>query len=234
MEPREENPVWTYEDLGILLGMILPVLLLASLAARLFALWIPQKGVLAALVQILLYLGVGGSLFVLLRTRYDLAFWKALSWRIPWPRMALTALLGPVLAIVMALVAVGLNTPREGMVLDSLLQDRWSLVAIGLVASTVGPLFEELIFRGFAQPLFIRSLGVAGGLLATAVPFALLHGPQYNWNWQRLLILTLASIAFGAERQRTGSTAASTLMHAAYNLTFVAGMMSQGGRLNQA
>jgi membrane protease YdiL (CAAX protease family) len=75
--------------------------------------------------------------------------------------------------------------------------------------------------------LFVRSLGLAGGLIATALPFSLLHGPQYNWNWQRLVILTLASIAFGYVRHKTGSTAASSLTHAAYNLTFMAGLISK-------
>jgi membrane protease YdiL (CAAX protease family) len=71
------------------------------------------------------------------------------------------------------------------------------------------------------------------GLLVTALPFSLLHGPQYNWSWQRLLVLTLASIAFGLIRHRTGSTAASSLTHAAYNLTFLAGMLMQGDLLKK-
>lgn len=232
MPPPEEPPVWNYEDLAILAGMVLPSLILAALAAKLLAAFLPQKGVVTAIVQILIYMGVTGSLYMLLKVRYGVDFWQAMAWRIPWRGMPWTALLGPALAFTMALLAVALNTPREGMAIDALLKDRASILAIGLAATTIGPLFEEIVFRGFAQPLFVRSLGLAGGLLATALPFSLLHGPQYNWNWQRLLILTLASIAFGIVRYRTASTAASTLTHGAYNLTFMAGIIFQGERLN--
>lgn len=233
MIERDPEPVWSYEDLGIMLGAVLPSLLIAAVAAKLLSYVVPQKGVVTAVSQMLIYLGVAGSLSFLLRVRYGLDFWTAMAWRVPWRGMASTALLGPALALGMALIAVGLNTTRETMALDALTKDRWSMIAIGIAATTVGPVFEELIFRGFAQPLFVRSLGLVGGLVATALPFSLLHGPQYNWNWKLLLILTLASITFGFVRHRTGSTAASSLTHAAYNLTFMAGMILQGDALNR-
>ena len=225
MTERDPNPVWNYEDLGIMLGAVLPALLIAAVAAKLLSFAVPQKGVVTALSQVLIYVGVAGSLRFLLRMRYGLDFWPAMAWRVPWQGMASTALLGPALALGMALIAVGLNTTRESMAIDALIKDRWSMIAIGIAATTAGPVFEEIMFRGFAQPLFVRSLGLLGGLVATALPFSLLHGPQYNWNWKLLLILTLASISFGYVRHRTGSTAASSLTHAAYNLTFMAGMI---------
>lgn len=220
-----EDPVWTFEDFGILLGAVLPSLVISAVAAKLLSLIIPQKGVVTALSQILIYAGVAGSLCWILRVRYGLPFWSSMAWKVPWRRMALTAMLGPALALGLAILSLALKTPQEAMALDSLMKDRWSIFAIGLAATTIGPVFEELIFRGFAQPLFVRSLGLIAGLLATSLPFSLLHGPQYNWNWQRLLILTLASVAFGIVRHKTGSTAASSLTHAAYNLTFMAGLI---------
>jgi membrane protease YdiL (CAAX protease family) len=232
MEQRNTEPVWTFEDLGILLGAVLPCLIVAALMAKLLAMVIPQKGVVTAISQIVIYVGVAGSLYMILQARYGLEFWKAMDWRAPWRHMALTAILGPFLALAMALLALVLGTRQEAMAIDALMKDRWSIVAIGIAATTIGPVFEELIFRGFVQPLFVRSLGLAGGLIATALPFALLHGPQYNWRWQLILILALASTAFGLVRHFTGSTAASSLTHAAYNLTFMAGSILQGDKLN--
>ncbi len=233
MQERAADPVWTYEDLGILLGAAVPCLLLSALAAKFFSLFLPQKGVVTALSQVVLYGGILGSLYLMLATRYGLEFWRAMDWKAPWRRMAMTAMLGPALAVSMGFLAVALGTRQESMAIDDLLKDRWSILAIGLAATTIGPVFEELIFRGFAQPLFVRSLGLLGGLLATALPFSLLHGPQYNWSWQRLVVLTLASMAFGLVRHRTGSTAASSLTHAAYNLTFMSGLILQGDLLKK-
>jgi uncharacterized protein len=225
MERRGGDPVWSYEDLGILLGAVLPCLVFAAIGAKGLSYFVPQKGVVAAFSQMLIYIGVAGSLYMMLQARYELEFWNAMDWRVPWRRMMLTGLLGPALAIAMSILALFLGIRREPFPIDSLMKDRASVLAIGFAATTIGPVFEELIFRGFAQPLFVRSLGLAGGLLATALPFALLHGPQYNWNWQLLVILTIASVVFGIVRHVTGSTAASSLTHAAYNLTFMLGMI---------
>ncbi|MBM3759125.1 MAG: CPBP family intramembrane metalloprotease [Acidobacteria bacterium] len=225
MERRDGEPVWSYEDLGILLGAVLPCLVFAAISAKGLSYLVPQKGVVAALSQMLIYIGVAGSLYFMLQARYGLEFWAAMDWRVPWRRMMLTGLIGPALAIGMSILAFFLGIRREPFPIDSLMTDRASVLAIGFAATTIGPVFEELIFRGFVQPLFVHSLGLVGGLLATAMPFALLHGPQYNWNWQLLVILTIASVVFGIVRHVTGSTAASSLTHAAYNLTFMLGMI---------
>lgn len=234
MERSDSEPVWNYEDLGLMLGALLPCLVLAGLVAELLSFVIPQKGVVTAISQTVIYVGVIGSLYLLLRSRYGLDFWRAMDWRVPWRRMMLTAMLGPLLAISMAILAAILRTSPETMAIDALMKDRLSVIAIGLAATTIGPVFEELIFRGFAQPLLVRSLGLAGGIVATAIPFALLHGPQYNWKWQLVVILALASMVFGIIRHKTGSTAASALTHATYNMTFMAGSILQGDLLNRS
>ncbi|MBM3783121.1 MAG: CPBP family intramembrane metalloprotease [Acidobacteria bacterium] len=92
-----------------------------------------------------------------------------------------------------------------------------------LFGVTIGPLVEEMLFRGILLPVAARTLGVAGALLLTSVPFALIHGPQYSWSWQHLVLLVGVSVAFGVVRLRSGSTMASTLTHGAYNLMMFAG-----------
>jgi membrane protease YdiL (CAAX protease family) len=81
------------------------------------------------------------------------------------------------------------------------------------------------------MPLLVRSFGALTGVLAAAAPFALLHGFEYAWNWQRLVIIFLAGAAFGWMRHRSGSTAAATVMHCAYNLVFFVLLMA--GRLGR-
>jgi membrane protease YdiL (CAAX protease family) len=66
--------------------------------------------------------------------------------------------------------------------------------------------------------LLAKSLGAAGGILLTALPFALLHGAQNQWAWQQITLIGFAGVAFGYTRYKTGSTAASTLLHCGFNL----------------
>lgn len=232
-EDARQTPAWSYEDLALLLGMLVPAVLLASVCSRALNHWLPQKGLVAVLGQLLIYAFLLAGLGALLRVRYGLSFWQALGWRMPWPGMFGTLLGGPTLAIAVGLLGVALKAPAGGMELEQLTRDRISLVAIAIGATTFGPLVEELLFRGFMQPLLSRSLGLAGGIAAASLPFALLHGPQYHWSWQHLLLLAIASATFGLVRHRTGSTAASTLMHAAYNFTYLMALIQAGDKLNR-
>ena len=104
---------------------------------------------------------------------------------------------------------------------------RSSVVLLAIFGTTLGPLCEELAFRGFMQPLFVRSLGAIPGILLAAVPFGLLHLQQYGWSWRHGLLITLAGAAFGWMRHATGSTKASVIMHVAYNSMFFLALVAQ-------
>ena len=69
-----------------------------------------------------------------------------------------------------------LQTPDIDSPLSSFSPIRTSIVVMAVFAVTLGPLCEELFFRGFMQPLLVRSLGVVAGIVLTALPFGLLHG----------------------------------------------------------
>lgn len=98
-----------------------------------------------------------------------------------------------------------------------LLDDRealWALAAFGVL---VAPVVEEIVFRGFLFAALERVHGSGFALAATSAAFALVHGGQYCWQWQRLAILFWVGLALGAVRARTRSTKAAALVHAAYN-----------------
>ena len=63
----------------------------------------------------------------------------------------------------------------------------------------------------------MRSLGAAGGILATALPFGMLHFSEYGNSWRHVLLISLSGVAFGLMRHVTGSTKAAAVMHSAYN-----------------
>ena len=105
-----------------------------------------------------------------------------------------------------------------------MLEGPLGLPLFGIFSVILGPVTEELAFRGFFMPLLIRALGAPAGIILTALPFALLHGPEYAWAWQYVLLIGAAGAAFGWVRYGTGSTLASAMMHSTYNLTFFAGL----------
>jgi hypothetical protein len=166
-------------------------------------------------------------LWGLFRFRYERPFWRSLAWVRGASGIARYAVWGPVLAFGVALAGAALRTPNVEMPMKDLLSDRFSLVLVGSFAVTLGPLCEELAFRGFLLPLVARTAGPAPGILMTAAAFSLLHGPQYAWSWQHVTLITAAGAAFGWVRLRSGSTAAAAVMHATYNLTFFAAYLAQ-------
>ncbi len=222
-ESAAEYPFWTWEDVAVFFGMAVPCLVLSLLFLELA---IAVSGVTASpawrliAAQLIAYLFWFGTLVLLLRLRYDRPFWQSLAWFWPQRGFLRSVVQGPMLAFAVAWLGVFLKTPAIEMPFQKLLSDPVSIALIGIFATTVGPLCEELAFRGFLMPMLGRKFGQWAGILLAALPFALLHGPQYAWSWRHLILLVLAGIAFGRVRYLTGSTAAAALTHATYNLTF--------------
>jgi len=231
-QPSEERyPFWTYHDLAVFIGLALPCLIAAAVLVKLFSLVLPDfLGGRAATLLAPQFVAYGLwflCLFALLRLRYARPFWRSLAWVRPDLGLAVFAAAGPLLAIGIVLLGLALRTPEIDMPMKDLLQDRSSVFLVGAFAVTLGPLCEELVFRGFFFPLLARTFGAVIGIVLTALPFAVLHGPQYAWSWRHVLLITLAGTAFGWVRHKTGSTAAAAVMHATYNLLFFAAYILQ-------
>lgn len=223
------KPFWDWLDAGLFAGMTVPAFLGALFLTQATG-WVGLalgKAARAMLLQFSLY----GLLFLVLlgvfRLRHGEPFWRSLGWRTRWANRRQTLFLGPLAALVVALAGALLHAPPMDSAIRALLTDRWSIALFGVFAVTLGPLCEELIFRGFFLPLLARTFGAVAGVLLTALPFALLHGPQYGWSWRHIVLLSAAAALFGWVRLRTGSTAAATLVHATYNLTFFTGFLIQ-------
>src|ERR1019366_8877341 len=148
---------------------------------------------------------------------------------------------GVATAYLVAILGQLIHTPTTKNTMTELMEDRVSLLLMTVFGVTLGPLCEELAFRGFLQPLLVRSLGAVPGIVLAAVPFGLLHYQEYGNSWRHAAIIAAAGAAFGWMRHATGSTKASTLMHASYNtLIFVAtlsarkDLIRRGWRADQA
>ena len=232
-EPEPEPyPIWSWTDLALLVSLALPLLLVSSLAAFPVARLVPHVKAAGPIAgMFLFYLLWFCALYALIRLRYRRPFWQSLAWVPPLGGLWRSALWGLLLAWVAVFLGVLLRTPDVKTPFQELLKDPVSLTLIGLLSVTLGPICEELAFRGFLLPLLVRSLGAVAGVLLSAAPFALLHGFQYAWTWQGLVIIFVAGAAFGWMRLRTGSTAACAVMHCAYNLVLVAGLVAEKNRL---
>jgi membrane protease YdiL (CAAX protease family) len=234
----KDEAFWTYRDLALFLGLALPSLLGGALIAkltigRLFA-GTTHKALLLLPGQFLGYGLLYMALALLLKAEYGRPFWQSLGWRRPKLSLPSIAALGIALAFSVATLGAVLKTPEVPSPMKDLLNDRISLMAVALFGGTLGPLCEELAFRGFMQPLFIRSFGVGPGIALSAVGFGLLHLPQYGYTWQHGILITLAGAAFGWMRWISGSTLGSTVMHSAYNLTLAIGALAAGSNVPQS
>jgi membrane protease YdiL (CAAX protease family) len=101
---------------------------------------------------------------------------------------------------------------REQVVVTHFLAESGAALwaAIGL-AVLVQPFLEELLFRGFLQPLLVQNFHDRPGVALTALAFAGLHGTS-----SFLPILAL-SLVLGAVQLRTQRLAAAWAVHATHN-----------------
>jgi membrane protease YdiL (CAAX protease family) len=116
------------------------------------------------------------------------------------------------------------DTPFEKM----LYGDHFSPFVLAAFGVTVGPIIEELLFRGLLQPVLVSVTGVFPGILVTSVLFAALHLQQNAGIWQSAVIIAVAGFGFGVVRHISGSTRASTIVHVAYNSLPFAITLMQG------
>jgi membrane protease YdiL (CAAX protease family) len=223
---QRQDPFWSYADLLVFLGLAVPSFVLGIALVRGFLLLAPTlrpgRAIELFAGQFAGYALWFACLALLFRTRYNRRLWEALNLRLPAGLAIPAFFFGVLLAIAVAVIGALLRTPPTDSTLLELMRDRTSIIVVAFFAVTLGPLCEELVFRGFLLPLLVRSLGPGPGILLTALPFALLHGPQYHWSWQHLVLLTAVGCAFGWTRHKTGSTAVPTIMHAGYNASFMA------------
>jgi membrane protease YdiL (CAAX protease family) len=221
---HSREPFWDYTDFllfAILVGTSLAVSLLVTLAA--YKLSVPVRLLVA---QILWYVLAFSALKALLLFRYQRPFWKSLGWRpIPLSAAAGALLSGPILVVSVGLLQFALRAPEVEPPFEQMFGSRGTIVLFGILAVVVGPVAEELAFRGFLMPLLIRSLGAAGGIVLTGIVFGSIHGYEYQWSWQYMLLISLAGCVFGWAKYRTQSTLASALMHCTFNLTQFAALL---------
>ncbi len=219
----ERHPFWGYLDLLFFAGLVIPSMLIGWAVAK-GGIWVFH--IHALRVSELLaaqFLGYGilfGGLLLMFRIEYARPFWRSLGWTRASIPFLWNVICGLGAAFVVALMSALIHTPNVSTPLTEMMQDRTSVILLATFGVTLGPLCEELAFRGFLQPLLVRSLGPIPGVLVAAIPFGLLHFQEYGNSWRHAVLIALAGASFGWMRQATGSTRAAAIMHASYNALF--------------
>lgn len=216
------NPVWDWRDAGLFAGMAIPCVFLLYIIGLLAgkALHIKMDSAPALVVfQSLAYVAVFSLLAYILRMTYDAPFWKSLGWVPSTVPPLLAVAFGISLAFGIGAVGNLLKTPDVDSPMKKLLSSPGGGVFLAIFGITVAPLAEELLFRGFLQPLMVRSLGAVAGIGLTALIFGALHLEENGRVWQYGALISAAGLAFGILRHVSGSIRTSIITHASYNST---------------
>lgn len=233
------DPVWSGVDVFRLLIIALVVLFASILAMLAFvsgatfrarALHLTARPELLIIAQMMAYLLLLGYMYILVtKERRSPRFWKAIHWNWPvkiWPFVGI----GLAMQIVFIFLERFLPFPKETP-FDALLRRPATVVLIAVFAVTLGPLIEELFFRGFLYPIVARRFGIRPGIVATALVFGLIHAAQYGYSLSSVLLIFLVGLVLGEVRERKDSVAAGYVVHAAYNATIILMLLIATGGL---
>jgi hypothetical protein len=172
--------------------------------------------------QMAAYLVLLGYMYILVtKERGQPRFWDAIHWN--WPLATGWFLLGgATLQAVFLVVEWQLKrfVPKETP-FDLLLRRPISMLLIAVFSITLGPLMEELFFRGFLYPVLRRRFGVLAGILITALGFGAVHASQYGYSWLSVTLIFVVGVVLALVREKSNSVAAGFLVHAGYNATIM-------------
>jgi hypothetical protein len=174
-----------------------------------------QRPILILIMQFVIDGAVGLFLVLWIEGKYRVPFWKAIRWNWPqgwWKLLAVgvATLLG--LSVLERFLPMPKDTPFE-----KLFSSPRDAYLLAIMAVTLGPLVEELFFRGMFYPVLAKRWGAGWGVFVTALLFGLMHLPQYGNGWGPLVVIFFVGVVCGAVRAVTGSVGASFLVHVGYN-----------------
>lgn len=228
-EPPVSPPHWAYRELLLLGAITFAAQVLATGAAIQIVSKVTGVGEAGALeamrqqpamavpVQMLAWLPSLAYIAYVVKRGYGRSLADGLAWaRLPRP-VTTYVRIGVLLALGSTLLAIAFNDPEQRNAIQELFgrrEDLWMLAAFGTL---IAPLIEEIIFRGFLYAALEYRHNSPVALAVSTVVFASLHGSQYGWQLPQLSVLVAVGCAFGIVRMQTGSTKASTIVHAAYN-----------------
>ncbi len=244
-EPQQRIPHLGHALLFLTIAAFLLIVILALLSLLhpqhdATALRQPKLLVASEATTYLLTLALSWLVFPLLWNR---SFSEGLQWNFAAARRLFLRLIPLGLLLSFAVEAISSLLPMpDKMPIDDFFRTQSDIWLITLFGTLLGPLFEEICFRGFLLPAFaiaydwillprapealirwqrtttLTPAAFAFSGILTSCLFALLHAQQLAHAWAALLLLLCVSLVLTFIRVRTKSVAAAYLVHASYNL----------------
>ncbi len=126
--------------------------------------------------------------------------------------------LTPIFLLITILAAVifkVLNIPVEPQEVVEILKEEKSvpsLIYMCIFTGVLGPMMEEIFFRGFVYSAIKRKMGILGGISVSALFFAYVHA-----NLASFLSILSLGILLGYIYEKTGSLISSITVHVMHN-----------------
>lgn len=132
--------------------------------------------------------------------------------------IALLPALAALMVLMLVLMGLFKYTPQKQAVVELFLKEKDTsfLLYTSLFASVVGPVIEELFFRGFLYSAMKKHIGVLASILVTGVIFSVLHAHVAGFLPIMALGMFLAYMY-----EKTGTLVAPITIHITHNLSMV-------------
>jgi membrane protease YdiL (CAAX protease family) len=202
-----EGSALNYADVGFFFVLVFFLAMMLRIGVHLHVLSQARLDSPTLPFQVTISLSLIGSLCAIIRLRHGHGVWVQLGWIWPTRIHLVAALAGGIGLGIGVDVIAHATTPTTHVI------HLWNLI---LLDGLLGPIIEESLFRGCLLPVLARTTGPASAVLVTAALFATLHPITRFVQW---LCFLATGTAYGWIRVKSGSTAASSLMHAIYNAT---------------
>ncbi|MGD1070066.1 MAG: type II CAAX endopeptidase family protein [Bryobacteraceae bacterium] len=214
---QPEAPFWGFGEIFIGLAVFLAALLVVGGVADQYLHSAARRGYWAVAEEFSGYVILFAALKIIFFLKQRPMF-RSLGW-VPHSFGTLPLIgLGFVLVLASVALQLLLRTPEKETPFDLLLNGDWlSRIVISVFGITLGPIIEELLFRGFLQPVLVNAAGVFPGIMIASCLFGAAHLSQNAGIWQSAVLIGGAGFVFGVVRHVSGSTRASSIVHMAYN-----------------
>ncbi len=228
-DPQLENPPWNGWDvvrlaliLFVVPYLLIPVAVLLAqktLYRNLTFMDVAHKPWVLLCTQFAWYVVVAFYMVMFVEGTYRQRFQDAIRWNWPSKTWPMLVPLGMVMVSLQAIEKF-FHLPKH-VPMEDFLSTPSAAILTGIFAVSLGPLMEELFFRGFMYPVLARRLGMFSGIAITSIAFGLIHGAQLAFSPGLVLVIFLVGVVLTVVRAKTRSVGSSLVVHIAYNSTLV-------------